>query len=186
MHNTGVITSHRQTALVIVGSGIFLLQNWQLYLNLRMCFYVVLFPSPPEAFSCPFFGFSLHQSVTPSHPVSQPGSQPSCLPASSLLSDRQAVEEPAGFWNLMVHALLPGLKMDWNVVYLRHSVLPQSPEKIKNTEATVWDSGSLSETCWEKNTISPEPRQKNDLFDSSPIFHNQNKSKPSMTAMEEV
>jgi len=25
----------------------------------------------------------------------------------------------------MVHALLPGMKTDWNVVYLKHSRLPQ-------------------------------------------------------------
>lgn len=142
MHNTRAITPWRQTSLcvVIVCSSIFQTKqkNSQLHLNYKVLFFmsfVILLP--PEVFPCPLFGISVHQSVTASHPANEPGSQLSCLPASSLLSGRQTVEEWAGFWKLMVHALLPGLKMDWNVVYLKHSMLPHTQKRSKYRNSSL-------------------------------------------------
>lgn len=98
-------------------------------LSLSLSFFVsvlyhLLFSSPCRLFHAHFFGIFAHQSVTASHPANEPGSQLSCLPASQLSPLRTTdSREQAGFWKLMVHALLPGLKMDWNVVYLKHSRL---------------------------------------------------------------
>lgn len=79
---------------------------------------------PPRLLSAHVFGISAQQSVTASHPANEPGRQLPCLPASSLLSGQQTVEEWVGLLKLMVHALLPGLKMNWNVVYLKRTRPP--------------------------------------------------------------
>lgn len=65
--------------------------------------------------------------------MNQEASYPACLPACQLSPLRTTdSREQAGFWKLMVHALLPGLKMDWNVVYLKHSrLLHRGKKKIK-------------------------------------------------------
>lgn len=95
----------------------------------------LLFPAPPEAPSCPLFflisffaPISVQQSVTASRRASKPGSQlsfqPAGLPALSSLSGQQTVEERASLSKLMARALLPGLKMNWNVVYLKHTRPP--------------------------------------------------------------
>lgn len=141
MHNTRVITSWRQTSLcvVIVWSSIFQTKrkNSQLHLN----YYIICYSMAPWASPCPLFW---HLCPPASHPANEAGSQLSYLPASSLLSGRQTVEEWAGLWKLIVHALLPGLKMDWNVVYLKHTRLPHR-KKDHNTEAIVSDSGNFLE-----------------------------------------
>ncbi|KAK2851146.1 hypothetical protein Q5P01_007422 [Channa striata] len=75
--------------------------------------------------------------------MNQEASYPASLPALSSRA-KQTVEQWAGFWKLMVHALLPRLKMDWNVVYLKHSTPPHR-KKDQNTEAAVGDSGNFLE-----------------------------------------
>lgn len=75
-----------------------------------------------------FAPISVQQSVTASRRASKPGSQlsfqPAGLPALSSLSGQQTVEERASLSKLMARALLPGLKMNWNVVYLKHTRPP--------------------------------------------------------------
>lgn len=82
-------------------------------------------------FSFLFFLFvtiSVQQSVSASRRASRPGSQlsfqPARLPVLSSLSGQQTVEERASLSKLMARALLPGLKMNRNVVYLKHTRLP--------------------------------------------------------------
>lgn len=65
--------------------------------------------------------------------ASYPACLPACLPALSSQADSGGM---VGLWKLMVHALLPGLKMDWNVVYLKHT-RPPHRKKDHNTEAAV-------------------------------------------------
>lgn len=92
-----------------------------------ICFVSSVILKPLQAFSCPLF-WHLCPSECNSQPSSQwtrkPAILPACLPACQLSPLRTTdSREQAGFWKLMVHALLPGLKMDWNVVYLKHSRL---------------------------------------------------------------
>lgn len=56
-----------------------------------------------------------------------------CLPALSLQTDSG---ELVGFWSLMAHSLLPGIEMERNVVYLKHSRPPQR-KRAQNTESQV-------------------------------------------------
>lgn len=122
-------------------------QNSQFHLNDKDAFCIICYFLALRGFSMPTF---LH--LCPAECNSQPSSQwtrkpailPDCLPASSPLSDQQTVEEWACFRKLMVHALLPGLKMDWNVVYLKHS-RPPLRKTDQNTETLVWDSGNFLE-----------------------------------------
>lgn len=112
----------------------------------------LLFPAPPEAPLCPhffpffFFAFiSVQQSATASHRAGKPGSQLSFqqsagLPPLSSLTGQQSVEERASLSKLMARALLPGLKMNWNVVYLKHT-RPPPGRKItqhKNSGPRLW------------------------------------------------
>lgn len=81
-----------------------------------------------------FAPIAVQPSVTASRRASKPGSQlsfqPAGLPAlSSLSGQQQTVEERASLSKLMARALLPGLKMNWNVVYLKHT-RPRPGRKI--------------------------------------------------------
>lgn len=96
---------------------------------------VICYSLPPlRLLHAHFFGISVQQSVTTSHPANEPRRQLPCPPASSLRSGQQTVEEWVGLLKLMVHALLPGLKMNWNVVYLKRT-RPPHRKKDHNTEA---------------------------------------------------
>lgn len=92
--------------------------------------YHLLFSGPPEAFPCPLF-WHLCAPECNSQPSSQWTRKPAIPPASSLLSGRQTLEE----WALLLKAngscTLPGLKMDWNFVYLKHT-RPPHREKDPN------------------------------------------------------
>ncbi|CAB1420049.1 unnamed protein product [Pleuronectes platessa] len=53
-----------------------------------------------------------------------------------ILFGPQTVDDWAGFCKLMVHALLPMLNMDWNVVDLKRSMAPRS-RKDQTTDTSL-------------------------------------------------
>lgn len=71
-------------------------------------------------------------------PANQEVSSPSSLPVcqfSPLLSGQQTVEERASLSKLMARALLPGLKMNRNVVYLKHTRPPPGRKITQHTNS---------------------------------------------------
>lgn len=91
-------------------------------------------------------------------PANQEVSSPSSLPVcqfSPLLSGQQTVEERASLSKLMARALLPGLKMNRNVVYLKHTRPPPGRKITQHTNSRprLWVIFLEGETCCSK-TIS--------------------------------
>lgn len=112
----------------------------------------LLFLASPEAPSCPLFYlfFPVCAHLCPAECLGQPSRQQTrksaLLPArraasfSSSLSGQQTVEERASLSKLMARALLPGLKMNRNVVYLKHT-RPPPGRKItqhSNSRPRLW------------------------------------------------
>lgn len=120
---------------VIVCSRIFWTKTWKLTIAFKLqgaLLYNLFFTLPLEAFLGTLSGNFCAEECD-SSPSSRRSRNPAVLPALSLLSGPRTV----GLWKLMVHALLPGQKMDWNVVYLKHTRLQQ--DKTWLTEPPVWD-----------------------------------------------